>query len=432
MDKQRFDTRSIILFGCAFLVATVGGFLVWALTAPLDSASIAQGTLVVESQRKKVQHLQGGWVKAIYIQEGQHVKTGDVLLELSNTKAESDYRRLVLRAATLNTRHDRLKAELSKDRQITWTYQDQHDVEEAELANIIDTQQLQFQQSILRRDLAEGQYQQKSMVLEEQLRGASFQLNAINRQLSLVTQEIAMTAGLLEKGYVSKTRMLELQRYQAGIEAQVAELTAQIDVFEGQLRTLEQDHQSQEVEWEQQRAAELATVEREWRDVVQSLNAASDIRSRVTIRSEHTGTVVGLNVHSIGGVINPGDVILEIVPDSDELIVEALVKPEDIDVVHNGLEARVRLSAYNVRRTPPVHGEVIYVAADRLQPKSQQQPTGYLVRVKLDKDEVASLSHIELYPGMPTEVFILLEAQTMWDYFTAPLFNSYYRAFRES
>lgn len=86
MDKQRFDTRSIILFGCAFLVATVGGFLVWALTAPLDSASIAQGTLVVESQRKKVQHLQGGWVKAIYVQEGQHVETGDVLLELSNTK----------------------------------------------------------------------------------------------------------------------------------------------------------------------------------------------------------------------------------------------------------------------------------------------------------------------------------------------------------
>lgn len=174
---------------------------------------------------------------------------------------------MVLRAATLNARHDRLKAELSKDRQITWTYQDQHDVEEAELANIVNTQQLQFQQSILRRDLAEGQYQQKSMVLEEQLRGASFQLNAINRQLSLVTQEIAMTAGLLEKGYVSKTRMLELQRYQAGIEAQVAELTAQIDVFEGQLRTLEQDHQSQQVEWEQQRAAELATVEREWRDV---------------------------------------------------------------------------------------------------------------------------------------------------------------------
>ncbi|MGF1702984.1 HlyD family type I secretion periplasmic adaptor subunit [Photobacterium makurazakiensis] len=435
MDKSRFSTRNIIVFGCFFIVFTVGGFFVWALTAELSSASIAQGTLVVESQRKKVQHLQGGWVKGIYVEEGQHVKTGDVLVELANSKAESDYRRLLLRTASLQAQHNRLDSELNGAKKVDWSVLraiENENVDSAEVNNIINTQQLQFQQYVLRQDLRNGQFKQRKMLLNEQLRGARFQLKAINRQLDLVTQEITMTSGLLEKGFVSKTRMLELQRHQAGIEAQAAELSADSEVLNGQLNALEQEHKTERVEQEQQLASELAAVEKEWRDVNQSLKAAQDVRARVTIRSEHTGTVVGLNVHSVGGVINAGDVILEIVPDSDELIVEALVKPEDIDVVHDGLEAKVRLSAYNVKRTPPVNGEVIYVAADRLQTTSQDKPTGYLVKIRLSADEVAALGNIELYPGMPTEVFILLEKQTLWDYFTAPLFNSTYRAFRES
>ncbi|KLV08846.1 secretion protein HlyD [Photobacterium aquae] len=432
MDNQPFSTRNIIIFGCLFLTLTIGAFGLWALTTPLSSASIAQGTLVVESQRKKVQHLQGGWVKAIYVQEGQYVKAGDVLLELSNTKAETDYQRLFLRSVSLGAKRDRLNADLSLFRSIEWSQQPIGGVDSVELASIYSTQKLQFDQSVLRRDLREGQYKQQRLVLDEQLRGAKFQLKAIARQLQLVNQEIQMTVGLVEKGYVSKTRMLELQRYQAGIEAQVAELTAETEQVNGQLLTLEQDYRAEAVEREQRLTEELSNVEREWRDVKQALDAATDVRSRVTIRSEHTGTVVGMNVHSIGGVINPGDVIMEIVPESDALLVEALIKPEDIDVVHNGLAAKVRLSAYNVRRTPPVTGEVIYVAADRLQPQSRDQLAGYLVRVRLDHQEVARLQGIELYPGMPTEVFILLEEQTMWEYFTAPLFNSYYRAFRES
>ncbi|PSW18137.1 HlyD family type I secretion periplasmic adaptor subunit [Photobacterium sanctipauli] len=435
MDNSRFSTRNIILFGCFFIAMTVGGFFVWSTTAELSSASIAQGTLVVESQRKKVQHLQGGWVKAIYVHEGQHVKAGDILIELANSKAESDFRRLLLRSASLQAQHDRINTELGGGKQINWSLQDlaiYDQVDSAELNNILNTQQLQFQQSLLRQDLRNGQYNQRKVLLEEQLRGTRFQLKAISRQLDLVTQEITMTSGLLEKGFVSKTRMLELQRHQAGIEAQAAELSAESEVLNKQLLSLEQEFKTELVEQEQQLSNELAAVEKEWRDVSQSLKAARDVRARVTIRSEHNGTVVGLNVHSIGGVINAGDVIMEIVPDSDELIVEALVKPEDIDVVHDGLEAKVRLSAYNVRRTPPVNGEVIHVAADRLQTQSKDQPTGYLVKVRLSVDEVAALGDIELYPGMPTEVFILLEEQTLWDYFTAPLFNSYYRAFRES
>lgn len=432
MDNSLFGTKRIIIFGCLFILLTVGGFIFWTVTVKLSSASIAPGTLVVESQRKKVQHLQGGWVKAIYVEEGQHVEAGDVLLELANSKVESDYRRLQLRATSLLAQHQRLQGELSHAKQVDWSDIQVVGIEPKELENILDSQKLQFQQSLLRTELRDGQYQQRKMLLEEQLRGSNFQYKAISRQLDLVNQEIQMASGLVEKGFVSKARMLELQRYQAGVEAEAAELKAREEVLLRQLTSLEQDFRTENAEFEQKLASELVQIDKELRDVQQSLNAVTDVRSRIKIKSEHTGTVVGMNVYSIGGVVNAGDVILEIVPDSDELIVEALVKPEDIDVVHDGLEAKVRLSAYNIRRIPPVKGEVIYVAADRIIPLNPNQPTGYLVKIRLNSDEISSLKEIDLYPGMPTEVFILLESQTLWEYFTAPLFNSYYRAFRES
>ncbi|MGF1685447.1 HlyD family type I secretion periplasmic adaptor subunit [Photobacterium japonica] len=435
MDNATFSTRKLIVFGCVFIAITVGGFLFWAMTAKLSAATIAPGTLVVESQRKKVQHLQGGWVKAIHVREGQHVKTGDVLLELANSKAEADFHRLRLKAMALQAQRLRLQAELDDASHVDWRgFQTENASPDVEIArnNILNAQQLQFQQSVMRLSLQESQYQQRKLVLDEQLRGVRFQLKAITRQLSLVNQEIRMTAKLLEKGFVSKTRMLELQRHQAGIEAQAAELKAEQEVLGGQLRSLDQEYEADQFETDKQLATELAALDAQWRDVKQSLKAAKDVRERVTIRSEHTGTIVGLNVHTVGGVINAGDVILEIVPDSDELIVEALVSPQDIDVVYDGLQAKVRLSAYNVRRTPPVTGEVIHVAADRVNLSNDKQPTGYWVKVRLNNAEIAKLESIKLYPGMPTEVFILLEQQTLWEYFTAPLFNSYYRAFRES
>ncbi|MEZ8095731.1 HlyD family type I secretion periplasmic adaptor subunit [Photobacterium swingsii] len=435
MDSSTFDTKRLIIFGCVFVLLTVGIFISWAVTAKLNAASIASGTLVVESQRKKVQHLQGGWVKAIYVSEGQQVEAGDILLELANSKAESDFRRLILRAVSLQSQHDRLDAELNKSKAVDWSVKRLpilSELDEVELSNIINTHQMQFQQASLRDDLRSGQFEQRKLLLDEQLRGAKFQLRAIRRQLELVKQEIEMTAGLLKKGFVAKTRMLELQRHQASIEAQIAELDSEKEVLARQLVSLEQDYDTETIEIQQGLTAQLELTDKELRDVKQALTAATDIRSRVTIRSEHSGTVVGMNVHSVGGVVNAGDVMMEIVPNSDELIVEALVKPEDIDVVHQGLAAKVRLSAFNVRRTPPVQGEVIYVAADRLMPKKESQQTGYLVKVKLSKSDVERLGDVELYPGMPTEVFILLESQTMWEYLSAPLFSSYYRAFRES
>ncbi|WP_375319924.1 HlyD family type I secretion periplasmic adaptor subunit [Aliivibrio logei] len=426
----QFNTSRLIVLCSVFILLTVGGFIWWATTAQLSSASIANGSLIVESQRKKIQHLQGGWVKEIYITEGQHVEKGDLLIELANTKADSDYYRLMLRSISLKATIERLQAELTDNDTVSWSEEYHNEANSADVMNILNNQTLQFQQFLLRNELRTNQYTQNKEQLTEQIRGSKSQLKSIKRQLQLVNKEISMMKGLVKKGYVSQTKMFEVQRHQASIESQREELQTKINVSTRQLTSLKQDFEAKDIELKQSLSSQSTQLEKEWLDTNQALKTALDVRSRIKVRSEHTGTIVGLNVHSIGGVVNPGDIIMEIVPNNEQLIVQATVKPEDIDVVRTGQTAKVRLNAYNIRKTPPITGTVIYVAADRLNKKDEKE-NGYLVKVQLLQEEITKLSNVELYPGMPTDVLILLEKRTLWDYLTAPLFNSYYKAFRE-
>lgn len=431
-----FDTSKVVTKGIILSLITTVGFVWWATSVDLSAASIARGVLVVESKRKQVQHLEGGWVKQVYVKEGQHIKAGDVLLELSNSRAEADFQRLTLKSISLDYQKRRLDALLEGNNQVDWTFEDSSvsidTIDKTQIiANVISSEQLQFQQALLKLELTEGQYIQRKALLDEQIRGGTFQQRAIARQRALLKEEIDMTQGLVKKGYVSKTRMLELKRAAARVDAELAEIAAETEVNNRQLKSLEQTHQGQLLELKQTYSSQLAQIQKESRDISEALKAATDVKSRVTIRSEHNGTVVGLNVASVGGIVNPGDVLMEIVPDSDELIIEALIPPQDIDVVRVGQQAKVRLSAYNVRKTPPVDGEVTYIAADRLSTETNEQQTGYMVKVKLASDALTGLENIELYPGMQTEVFIVLEKRTLWDYLTAPLTVSYYRAMRE-
>ncbi|WP_023602602.1 HlyD family type I secretion periplasmic adaptor subunit [Aliivibrio logei] len=426
----QFSTTRIITLCSAFILLTIGGFVWWATTAQLSSASIANGSLIVESQRKKIQHLQGGWVKAIHVTEGQNVEKGDLLIELANTKADSDYYRLMLRSISLKATIERLQTELTDNNIVSWTEEYHDEANSADVMNILNNQTLQFQQFLLRNELRTSQYTQNKEQLTEQIRGSKSQLKSIKRQLQLVSKEINMMKGLVKKGYVSQTKMFEIQRHQASIESQREELQTKINVSTRQLTSLKQDFEAKDIELKQSLSSQSNQLEKEWLDTNQALKTALDVRSRIKVRSEHTGTIVGLNIHSIGGVVNPGDIIMEIVPNNEQLIVQAIIKPEDIDVVRTGQTAKVRLNAYNVRKTPPITGTVIYVAADRLNKKGEKE-SGYLVKVQLLQEEITKLTNVELYPGMPTDVLILLENRTLWDYFTAPLFNSYYKAFRE-
>jgi len=431
MDKHLFDTRGLIIAGCVVIVVTIGGFLAWSTSVRLSSAAIAPGTIIVESQRKQIQHLDGGWVKAIHVTEGQRVQTGDILLELASGQVDSDFHRLQQRVTFLQAQHYRLSAELNGRDSLVWSDATIQDTKSIEYSNIIASQQLQYQQEMLRNELRIDHFYQRKILLEEKIKGTNYQRLAVDSQLDLLDQELTMLSGLLDKGYVSKTRVMALQRNKAEVIAKRAGLNSASEVLTRQVTSLKQDFKTENVELKQKYTMQMESVAKELRDVLQALNVAREARSKVTIRSEHAGIVVGLNVHSVGGVVNAGAVLMEIVPEGDELIVDAVVKSEDIDMVRMGLKAKVRLSAYSIRNTSPVTGEVVYVAADRI-PQNNEGKTGYRIKVKLNKVELNALTHINLYPGMPTEVLILLEDRTLWDYFTAPLFTSYYRAFRET
>lgn len=431
MDNKLFNTTSLIILGCLFISLSIGGFIIWSTTTKLSSASIASGTLVVETQRKKIQHLDGGWVKAIHVKEGQKVKSGDLLLELANSQVQSDYYRYLQRTISLQAQKDRLTAAINDKDNVLWTPMDNPEYSDVEYQKIIQNQQLQHQQTQLQKQLQQGQYQQKKLLIEGKLKGTDFQIKAVDQQLALLSQELEMLEGLLKKGYVSKTRVMALQRTRADSVSDRAKLSAERETLSRQVTTIKQDFTADKVELKQQYTESIVRLNKELRDVQQALSVAKDTKDKVMIRSEHDGTVVDLSVHSIGGVVRAGDVLMEIVPDSDNLLIEAIVKSEDIDMVRQGLEAKVRLSAYSIRKTAPVSGKVIYVAADRI-PKNNKGESGYRIKVQLDTAEVENLKHVQLYPGMPTEVFILLQERTLWDYFTAPLVTSYYKAFREA
>ncbi|MGF1754241.1 HlyD family type I secretion periplasmic adaptor subunit [Vibrio makurazakiensis] len=429
-----FSTKSLIVFGISVLMVSVVGFLTWAVNVPLSSASIASGSVVVESKRKQIQHLQGGWIKEVFVKEGDLVEVGQPLMELTDSRAEADYRRFLYRHYSLLAQESRLDALQSQSPEIKWAEGLSREQDIFTIRPIQDSEKVQFQQALLQMQLIDSQYKQQVSLYEEKIKGNGFQKKAIRSQLDLVRQEVDMTKGLVAKGYVSKTRMLELQRHNARIEAELAEITVVIDVAKRELNTLHQSYLSQVLDLKSGYSQQLKTVKEELRDIHELMKAAEDVRSHILMKSEYAGRVVGLNVSSVGGVVRPGQTLMEIVPVQDELIVEAIVPPKDIDVVRQGQEARIRLTAYSSRRVPPVLGTVTHISADRViqGDGNEQSDQGYLVRVKFDQEALASIQGVELYPGMLTEVLILIEERTLWDYLIGPLSDGLSRAMRES
>jgi HlyD family type I secretion membrane fusion protein len=436
--EREFSTRKLIILGSAILLVTVGGFLFWSMTMSLSSASVAHGNLVVESKRKQIQHLQGGWVKEVLVKDGEQVEVGQVLLELSDTKSESDYKRYLYRNFSLVAQKARLEALLNESEEPQWPESLIGEERDSLIVMpIVNSERVQFEQGLLRKQLIDSLYSQKSTLYKEKIQGNQFQKKAVASQRDLIKQEIDMTKGLVAKGYVSKTRMLELRRHLARIDGELAEINVTIDVTKRELETLEQSYKSQLLDLKRDYAQQLKSVNDEVRDVKQVMNTLEDVRSRIQIRSEFKGRVVGLNISSVGGVVRPGQVLMEIVPDSDELIVEAIVPPRDIDIVRSGQDARIRLTAYSARQVPPVLGEVIHVSADRVVKGGDvdEKDQGYLVKIRFDRDDLQSLqaeNQIELYPGMLTEVLILVEERTLWDYLIGPLTSGMAKAMRET
>lgn len=422
------STTSKITLGVVLLM--LFGFMLWATFAKLSSAAIAPGVIIVESKRKPIQHLEGGIVKTIHIADGQAVERGDLLITLDASQAHAQLYGLRAQWQSDLARLNRLQSELSDQKRIQFDPRLIELKDDPRVQTILDTQAKLFDK---RRSLRRGE----DKILNEKIAQANLDLDGLRKRyqadeqgLVYLTEQLEMHETLLETGNTSKSRLLDLKREYSDLSGNLAELDIKINraqrgVSEAQLQDTNADF-----DYAKQIGEEIQQLERSINETNQAMINAQQVLKRIEIRAPQSGVVVGLSVFAQQSVISPGEKIMEIVPQQDQLIVEALLKPEDIDVVYLGLDTQVRLSAYNFRRTPPVRGKLVHISADRITDQASGS-SAYLAQIALNQDDLAVLQDVTLYPGMPAEVMILLNEKTPLDYLLSPLSVSAYKAMRE-
>ncbi len=418
-----------LLLGFAAIGVFFGGMGGWAAFAPLESAALAPGVVIVDSKRKTVAHLEGGIVKKILVREGDEVRAGDVLVRLDETRARAKLGILSSRQAAAMARLARLRAERDGAPEIVFPDALLAKADDPDIAALLESERNVF---AARREALAGQVSildQQIAQYKEEIAGLESQIAAEDRQIAITADEIAIVARLMKSGNARRPRLMSLQRAKSRLEGSRAQNLAAIararqNIAEARLRQVNlRDERHDEV------VQEIRSVQETLLDLQERIRAAADVLARLDIRAPVDGTVVDLRIHTEGGVIEPGAPILDIVPRQDRLIVETRISTDDIDVVRPGLPAEVRLTAYNARTTPVLEGSLIQVSADRFTDERTGEPY-YLGQVRVD-DESPGLGDIELYPGMSAQVMIRTGRRTALSYLLAPISASFDRAFRE-
>ncbi len=419
--------------GCVVIGLGLGGFGVWAAAAPLAGAAIAPGVISPDGSRRTVQHLEGGIVRRILVEEGSVVQKGDPLVVLEDVQARAGYDVLNARFHTLAAAQSRLLAEQAGAKDIR--FPDWLIDATGEDATALEAMVAQRQ---LFRTRAKGLADRRAILarriaqLREEIAGLEAQIAADGQQSGLIAEEVEGLDQLYRKGLATKTRLLALRRAQSEIEGDRAERRARIARARQAIGETELQIVAQGTALLDEANEELSRVQAELAEVEQRLTASRDVLERTVVRAPSAGTVVQLRVHTPGGVIRPGEPLLDIVPDDEELLVDARLSPMDIDVVAAGLSAQVILPAFKLRHLPRIEGRVRTISADAIvDPHTGERY--FEARIEVDPEQLAALEpKVELTSGMPAEVYIMTGERTMLDYLLQPVFDSLRRAFRKS
>ena len=423
--------RPTILFGMWSIILLFGFFGLWSILAPIDSAAIATGSVVLDSNRKKIQHLEGGIVEEILVKEGDTVEEGQVLVRLDETAAQARLDLLVSQSVAARAAEARLKAERDNDAEIDFP----EDLIAKRDASTVVEENLDSQHRIFdsrRKDL-EGKIavlKQKIEQLKEEIKGLESQEQSATTQIGKLSEQIRDVRKLVEQGNARKPRLLELEGRLAAVKGERGKIQSDIARANQSIGEAEITIINTRNDFLKEVVAELKDTQVQIADLEERMRASADTVSRIEIKAPLAGEITGLKVHTKGGVIAPGEVIMDIVPTDDKLIVEAQIRPEDIDVVRPGLTARVQLRAYRARFVPPVEGNVNHVSADRFTDERSGMPF-YMARIEIPPQQLAELENVELYPGMPTDVLIVTGSRTFLKYLMDPITDSFNHAFRE-
>ncbi len=416
--------------GLRVLIVGIGILGGWAILVPLSGAVVVPGTLVVESNVKKIQHPTGGVVANIPVRDGIHVSAGDLLLRLDDTQLRANAQVLTQQLDQLRVRLARLIAE----RDGMDAPQMPHEI--ASRSGDDDVSRLWTSEISLFNSRAASRRNAKELLrshvgqLKEQISGLDAQVKSKAAQHDLISGELEGVESLYQKGLVPLTRKASLQREAARLDgdrgqaaAAIAEANSKISEAELQAARIDQDFRTEVMK-------DLREAQDKEAELIEKSVAAQDLLRRVDLRAPISGIVHQLSVHTIGGVIAPGEVVMELVPESDELQIEAKLPPQDIDHVHSGQATYVRFSAFNQRTTPQLEGVVSYVSADLSHDRQVNANAAYYtVRVTLPPSERRQLGSLQLVSGMPVEVFLQTGSRTMMSYLLKPITEQLRRTF---
>ena len=411
----------------AFLVFGVGG---WAATTRLSGAVIAPGQLVVESNVKKVQHPTGGIIGELRVQNGSQVKAGDIVARLDETVTRANLAIVISNLNELRARQARLEAERDGIQSITFAPELVAQAGEPEIGRLLTGERRLFETRRISRQGQKAQLNERIGQLKEQIQGLSEQIGAKKREVELIKQELEGVRNLWRQNLIPIQRVTALERDAARLEGERGALISSIAQVKGRITETELQVLQIDQDLRTEVGKELAEVRGKLSELVERRVAAEDQLRRIDIRAPQDGTVHQLSVHTIGGVITPGEPIMLIVPHGDALTVEVRVMPQEIDQLRLGQNAILRFPAFNQQTTPELNGEVYRVSADvEVEPKTGA--SFYTARIALTAEEVNRLGGMRLVPGMPVEAFIQTGERTVISYLTKPMTDQMMKAFRE-
>ncbi|WP_158043591.1 HlyD family type I secretion periplasmic adaptor subunit [Skermanella pratensis] len=431
--KPNFPTsyNGTITAGWLIILASFGGLAAWSALAPLSTAAIASGTVVVDSYRKSVQHLQGGIIQDILVRDGQKVQAGDVLVRLDPTQTRSLAQMLRAQVDLAKAEEARMLAERDglndirfpadligrarTERELAETMAGQKRIFEAR------RQSLTGQTSILRNRIAQSL---------EQISGMEIQEKAKLRQSALLDKELNGLRELAERGNAPANKVLQYEREVEELTAERGEILSRIASVRQQIGEAELQITQAQKTFLEQVETDLRTTQARLFESAERLHATTAELARMEVRAPETGVVVDMAFHTVDGVISPGGRIMDIVPQNDQLVVDAQIRPADIDGLQVGMEAEIRFPAFNQRTTPMIHGQLKTVSADRLVDPKTNMPY-FNVRVLVDEKSKERISGLNIIPGMPAEVVIKKGERTLLSYLIQPMQDTFVRAMRE-
>ncbi|MGE0055060.1 MAG: HlyD family type I secretion periplasmic adaptor subunit [Hyphomicrobium sp.] len=430
LDGSLISVKRYVVFGFATLFVFIGGLGGWAATTDLSGAVIGPGTVVVASSVKKIQHPTGGVIGKIFVKNGDHVKAGEVLIRLDETITRAQLQVLTKQMDELSGRQARLRAERDGAKSVEFPPDLLARSSDPDVGHIITGERTLFDSRVRAREAQQAQLTERIAGLKEEVSGLTSQADAKARELSLIGKELAGLETLEAQRLVPTSKMMSIRREGARLEGEKAQLQAAAGTSRGKIAEIEMQKLGVEIEARSDIMKDLRETEGRLVELTERSTAAEDQLRRVEIKSPVDGVVHQLNVHTVGGVINPAEQLMLIVPADDHLIVEAKIAPHDIDQARMHENATIRFPAFNQRTTPSLAGRVRDISAD-LTRDPQSNMAYFTATVEILDGEMTKLNGHKLVPGMPAEVQIATTSRSALSYLVKPLEDAFAKAFRE-